>query len=200
MSLFGSSPEESAPINTASKSRNSLFADEGSPAGSKSTLFAEDDAPTSSPWGMPTPKKAARSDLIKNLLDSSSVPDSYIDTFENILKVDGRGGKVTPAGITNVLSAGNLGADEQSRITNLISSGGQLTDLSRNEFNVLLALVGLAQEHEDITLDGVDERRRSQYFFLILIRLTYADLYKTCQNQNCQVYQQNQPPFQTHQN
>lgn len=200
MSLFGSSPEESAPINTASKSRNSLFADEGSPAGSKSTLFAEDDAPTLSPWGMPTPKKAARSDLIKNLLDSSSVPDSYIDTFENILKVDGRGGKVTPAGITNVLSAGNLGADEQSRITNLISSGGQLTDLSRNEFNVLLALVGLAQEHEDITLDGVDERRRSQYFFLILIRLTYADLYKTCQNQNCQVYQQNQPPFQTHQN
>ncbi|TVY57906.1 Sorting nexin mvp1 [Lachnellula cervina] len=162
MSLFGSSPEESAPINTAaSKSRNSLFADEGSPAGSKSTLFAEDDAPTSSPWGMPTPKKAARSDLIKNLLDSSSVPDSYIDTFDNILKVDGRGGKVTPAGITNVLSAGNLGADEQSRITNLISSGGQLTDLSRNEFNVLLALVGLAQEHEDITLDGVDERRRN---------------------------------------
>ncbi|TVY93789.1 Sorting nexin [Lachnellula willkommii] len=165
MSLFGSSPEESAPINTAaSKSRNSLFADEGSPAGSKSTLFAEDDAPTSSPWGMPTPKKAARSDLIKNLLDSSSVPDSYIDTFDNLLKVDGRGGKVTPAGITNVLSAGNLGADEQSRITNLITSGGQLTDLSRNEFNVLLALVGLAQEHEDITLDGVDERRRTSKY------------------------------------
>ncbi|TVY43100.1 Sorting nexin [Lachnellula occidentalis] len=163
MSLFGSSPEESAPINAAaSKSRNSLFADdEGSPAGSKSTLFAEDDAPNSSPWGMPTPKKAARSDLIKNLLDSSSVPDSYIDTFDNLLKVDGRGGKITPAGITNVLSAGNLGADEQGRITNLITSGGQLTDLSRNEFNVLLALVGLAQEHEDITLDGVDERRRN---------------------------------------
>jgi sorting nexin-8 len=177
MSLFGSSPEESAPINTtaASKSRNSLFDDEASPPGSKSSLFADDDAPTSSPWGMPTPKKAARNDLIKNLLDSSAVPDSYIDTFDNVLKVDGSGGKISPAGITKVLSAGKLGADEKSRITNLITSGGQLADLGRNEFNVLLALVGLAQEHEDITLDGVDERRRSQCFFSIPIRLTYAD-------------------------
>ena len=44
----------------------------------------------------------------------------------------------------------------------IISSGGQLSDLGRTEFNVLLALIGLAQEHEDITLDGVDERRKSQ--------------------------------------
>lgn len=173
MSLFGSSPEDPAPINTAaSKSRNSLFDDEASPPGSKSSLFADDDAPTSSPWGMPTPKKGARSDLIKNLLDSATVPDSYIDTFDRVLKADGSGGKITPAGITKVLSAGKLGADEQSRITNLITSGGQLTNLSRNEFNVLLALIGLAQEHDEISLDSVDERRKSQYFLLILTRLT----------------------------
>jgi sorting nexin-8 len=110
---------------------------------------------------MPTPKKGARGELIKNLLDSSAAPDSYIDIFDSILKTDGNGGKITPAGIAKVLSAGNLGADDQSRITTLITSGGQLTDLGRNEFNVLLALIGLAQEHEDITLDGVDERRRS---------------------------------------
>jgi len=202
MSLFGgSTPEESSPINTAaSKSRNSLFDDESSPPGSKSSLFVDDDTPTSSPWGMPTPKKAARNDLIKNLLDSSAVPDSYIDTFDKVLKVDGSGGKISPAGITKVLSLGKLGAGEQSRITSLITSGGQLADLGRNEFNVLLALIGLAQEHEDITLDGVDERRRSESFFFISIRLTCADLYKTCQSRNFQSCQQNKTLFQTHQN
>ena len=163
MSLFGD--ESPAP---ASKSRLSLFDDDdASPApGSKSSLFDNDNAPGSSPWGIPTPKKAARGDLIKSLLPASDVPDNYIDLFDNVVNGgDGVGGKISAAGVTRVLSAGKLGADEQSRIMSLISSSGQLSDLSRNEFNVLLALIGLAQEHEDITLDGVDERRRSQCFF-----------------------------------
>ena len=163
MSLFGD--ESPAP---ASKSRLSLFDDDdASPApGSKSSLFDDDNAPGSSPWGIPTPKKAARGDLIKSLLPASDVPDNYIDLFDNVVNGgDGVGGKISAAGVTRVLSAGKLGADEQSRIMSLISSSGQLSDLSRNEFNVLLALIGLAQEHEDITLDGVDERRRSQCFF-----------------------------------
>jgi sorting nexin-8 len=163
MSLFGD--ESPAP---ASKSRLSLFDDDdASPApGSKSSLFDDDNAPGSSPWGIPTPKKAARGDLIKSLLPASDVPDNYIDLFDNVVNGgDSVGGKISAAGVTRVLSAGKLGADEQSRIMSLISSSGQLSDLSRNEFNVLLALIGLAQEHEDITLDGVDERRRSQFFF-----------------------------------
>jgi sorting nexin-8 len=163
MSLFGD--ESPAP---ASKSRLSLFDDDDtSPApGSKSSLFDDDNAPGSSPWGIPTPKKAARGDLIKSLLPASDVPDNYIDLFDNVVNGgDSVGGKISAAGVTRVLSAGKLGADEQSRIMSLISSSGQLSDLSRNEFNVLLALIGLAQEHEDITLDGVDERRRSQFFF-----------------------------------
>jgi sorting nexin-8 len=161
MSLFGD--ESPAP---ASKSRLSLFDDDDtSPVpGSKSSLFDDENAPGSSPWGIPTPKKAARGDLIKSLLPD--VPDSYIDLFDNVVNGgDSVGGKISAAGVTRVLSAGKLGADEQSRIMSLISSSGQLSDLSRNEFNVLLALIGLAQEHEDITLDGVDERRRSQFFF-----------------------------------
>jgi sorting nexin-8 len=166
MSLFGD--EDSVPSAPASKSRLSLFDDEPSPAlGSKSSLFADDDsAPGSSPWGLPTPKKAARGDVIKNLLPASDVPDSYIDIFDDLIKAgDGTGGKITAVGGTRILSAAKLGADEQSRIVSIISSGGQLSDLSRNEFNVFLALIGLAQEHEDITLDSVDERRRSQCFF-----------------------------------
>ena len=166
MSLFGESPEDSGP---AAKSRLSLFDDEPSPApGSKSSLFADDDAaPGMSPWGMPTPKKGSRGELIKSLLPASGVPDTYIDLFDSVLKGgDSEGGKVSSSGVTRVLSAANLGADDQARITNLIAPGGQAPSLGRNEFNVLLALIGLAQEREDITLDSVDERRRGEPFQL----------------------------------
>lgn len=185
MSLFGSSPDENGSPAPTSKSHASLFDDEPSPApGSKSSLFADDDAPNGSPWGMPTPQKASRGELIQNLLPSSAVPDSYIETFDNVLAAgDGAGGKVNAAGVAKVLSAGNLTADDQSRIVSVITKGGQIADLSRNEFNVLLALIGLAQEHEDITLDGVDERRKSTYIcYWIIIEPRLIDYYcrSTC--------------------
>lgn len=162
MSLFGSSPDESSPAPAALKSRNSLFDDDPSPApGSKSSLFADDDDASGSPWAMPTPKKAGRGDLIKNMLPSSAVPDSFVDIFDSLIEDNGSGGNITAAGVTKALGASKLGTDQQTRITNIINSGGQLRDLSRNEFNVLLALIGLAQEGEDITLDSVDERRKS---------------------------------------
>lgn len=181
MSLFGSSPDESpAPV---SKSRNSLFDDDDdaqSPAaGTKSSLFADDDDASGSPWAMPTPKKAGRGDLIKKLLPSSDVPDFYVDLFDSLLEEDGAGGNITTAGVTKVLSAAQLGADQQSRITSLLTSGGPLRDLSRNEFNVLLALVGLAQEDEDITLDSVDDRRRSKHISCIESRTELTDCRST---------------------
>ncbi|TAQ84259.1 hypothetical protein B7494_g7416 [Chlorociboria aeruginascens] len=162
MSLFGSSPDEPAPVAANSKSRNSLFDDDdvAEAPGSKSSLFAgDDDTPGSSPWGMPTLKKAVRGELIKSLLPATGVPDSYIDIFDNTLK-DGNnvGGKISAEGVTKVLNAGNLRAEDRNRISSIIHPN---TDLGRNEFNVLLALIGLAQEHEDVTLDGVDERRRN---------------------------------------
>jgi sorting nexin-8 len=164
MSLFGSSPEEASPAKSSiTKSRNTLFDDDETPApASKSSLFADEDAQGA--WALPTPKKVARGDLVKSLLGGTEVPDSYVDVFDGLLKNDtlSNGGKITPVGVASTLYAGNLGADAQSHITNLVASGGQLSDLTRNEFNVLLALIGLAQENEDITLDGVDERRRRQ--------------------------------------
>lgn len=164
MSLFGTSPDDSGAATATAKSRLSLFDDEPSPApGSKSSLFADDDnVPGMSPWGLPTPKKAARGELIKTLLPASDVPDSYIDLFDNVLKGgDSEGGKISPLGISKVLNAGNLNANDQARIMSLIAPSMQVVSLGRNEFNVLMALIGLAQEREDITLDGVDERRRS---------------------------------------
>lgn len=166
MSLFGTSPDESSPAAFSSKARNSLFDDEpAAAAGAKSSLFADDDAPGGSPWGLPTPKKAGRGDLIKSLLPSSDVPDSYVDIFDQVFNGgDDQGGNIAWAGVAKVLSAGKLSADDQVKITNLISPGGQPAPLERNEFNVLLALIGLAQEGEEITLDSVDERRRSKYY------------------------------------
>ena len=161
MSLFG--PDEASPVAT-SKTRNTLFDDEDSlgPA-SKSSLFADDDGPGSSPWDMPTPKKAARGDLIKNLLPASSVPESYITTFDTVLSsIGGSGGKISADGIAKVVDAANLNAEAKDRVKNVMNHGGQLDKIGRNEFNVLLALIGLAQENEEITLDGVDERRKSE--------------------------------------
>lgn len=171
MSLFGASPDGRAAATTT-KSRLSLFDDEdvNPTPGSKSSLFADDDTvPGSSPWGIPVTKKADRGELIKTLLPASDVPDSYIDTFDNVFNGgDSIGGKISSAGMVKILTAGNLGADDQSRITSIIFPNGQPKDLDRNEFNVLLALIGLAQEHEDVSLDSVDERRRSKSSLFML--------------------------------
>lgn len=159
MSLFGTSPPEDLP--TAVKSRSSLFDDESTAPGSKSSLFADDDVAGDSPWAMPAPKKAARGELIKKLLPASDVPESYVDIYDNVSREDGSAGGISANGVERVLKAAGLSASDKSSIQSVVSYGEQ--DLGRNEFNVLLALIALAQENEDITLDSVDERRRSKF-------------------------------------
>ncbi|QSZ37341.1 hypothetical protein DSL72_009439 [Monilinia vaccinii-corymbosi] len=167
MSLFGEIDEPVAATNPP-KSRLSLFDDEpSSTPGSKSSLFADDDDVSGgSPWNAPVPKKASRGDLLKTLLPTSDVPESYIDIFDDMIK-DGRvsNGKLGADEIEKLLLAARLSSDKISWIlTIILNPGGEPRDLERNEVNVLLALIGLAQEEEDVhdvTLDGVDERRRN---------------------------------------
>ncbi|ATZ52304.1 Bcmvp1 [Botrytis cinerea B05.10] len=166
MSLFGDS-DEPVGATIPSKSRLSLFDDEpSSTPGSKSSLFADDDDVSGgSPWGTSLPKKLDRGGLLKNLLPTSDVPESYIDIFDDILK-DGNesNGRLSGTGVTKLLDAADLGPEKSSWIMKIISPNSQPQDLERNEVNVLLALIGLAQEEEDVhdvTLDGVDERRRN---------------------------------------
>jgi|UniRef100_A0A0D2Y236 sorting nexin-8 len=110
---------------------------------------------------MPTPRKQqSRADLIRNLLPGNDVPDEYIETFDTVVREDGSGGQVTSGGVAKLFATARLGADAQARIMSLVAPGGGDVLLGRNEFNVLLALVGLAQEGEVISLDGVDERRK----------------------------------------
>jgi sorting nexin-8 len=166
MSLFGNSPTES-PLANSSINSKSLFGDEVTPAAtSTSSLFADENTDPS-PWSMPTPKKAARRDLVKTLLPDTDVPESYVDAYDKILQSSDRvGAGVNLTAIKNILASSGLSPSVQAQALNLVVPGGQenASGLGRSEFNVLLALVGLGQEGEEATLDGVDERRRSKLF------------------------------------
>lgn len=116
---------------------------------------------------MPTPKKAARRDLVKTLLQATDVPESYVDAYDRTLASGDRvGAGIGLTEIKKILESSGLSPTVQAQVLNLVLPGGQeaVSGLGRSEFNVLLALIGLGQEDEDPTLDGVDERRRRESF------------------------------------
>ena len=168
--MFGESPPDnsSAGLRAGQSSSSGLFGDETAapvPASNKSNasgLFAENDA-NDSPWSLPTPKKQNRQNFVKNLLPATQVPDSYIDAYDLVLDSEGsRGAGVSLIAVQNLLASSGLSASDQDRISTTVLPAGQqsASSLERGEFNVLLALVGLGQEGEEITLDSVDERRK----------------------------------------
>ncbi|CAP96888.1 Sorting nexin mvp1 [Penicillium rubens] len=163
MSLFGTSPEDPSAGDPA-RSKSSLFADE--PATGGSSLFADDDGDdSSSPWNAQhnTAKRTARRDLVRTLLPNTDVPESYIDAYDLILNSGDRvGSGIGLTSVREILSSSELTATDQSKILNLVASGDHesFSGLGRGEFNVLLALVGLAQEGEDLSFDAVDDRRK----------------------------------------
>jgi sorting nexin-8 len=161
MSLFG---DEDVP--SRAKQSSSLFDDEAKPAGKTgNSLFADEIDSNDSPWGLPTPKKAGRGSLVKSLLPASSVPDLYIDAFDAILDAGDRAGNgISMEGAKKLLAESRVSRDAQAKILEIVGQPGQESvGLGRNEFNVLFALIGLAQEGDDVTLDSVDERKKSQY-------------------------------------
>lgn len=175
MSLFGDDDLPSRPKQSA------LFDDDPKPAGKTGSGLFSDDYNDSgdSPWAFPTPKKAARGALIKTLLPVSDVPDSYIDAYDTLLESGHRmGAGVSLAGIKKLLEDSALPADSQSRILDIVAQPGQdsTTGFGRGEFNVLFALIGLAQEGEEVTLDGVDERKRSTFEITLTFTTMYVNL------------------------
>jgi hypothetical protein len=184
MSLFGTSPEAAASeTNSPRLSKPALFDDELTPSVARSgpTLFAGDSAADDhSPWDFPTAKRAGRHELIKTLLPASDVPVSYIDAYDSILEFSGRGigVGVSLTSIKEFFASSALKPSDQAQILDLVVPGGQESPngLERNEFNVLLALMGLAQEGEDLTFDAVDERKqqRSKRTWLLLSRTVFC--------------------------
>lgn len=168
MSLFGENSDEGKPTQVEQKS---LFDDESAPAPkSHSSLFDDNGDGTDSPWTMPTPKKTARSELVKTLLPASAVPDSYIDAYDVLLESEFKAasGTIGIDGARKLLESGGVESSQQGRILKLVTDGqDNANGFGRNELNVLLALIGLSQEQEEVSLDGVDERRGSKCIHIV---------------------------------
>ncbi|OXV09513.1 hypothetical protein Egran_02722 [Elaphomyces granulatus] len=164
MSLFGDSPEAASEANSSHVTGSaSLFADDpipGSRAGS--ALFADEPPSSDSPWDFPPPKRTGRQDVVKTLLPTTDVPESYIDAYDLILDSGDRVAGLSLTNVREILTTSGLKSGDQVKILNLVIPNGLENPggLGRNEFNVLLALVGLSQEGEEVTFDAVDERRK----------------------------------------
>ncbi len=177
MSLFGTSPPDGA----NSQSASTLFNDEPVAGPKKeSGLFADGmDEGSDSPWTIARPRQQARSNLINTMLPASDVPESYIDAFDAVLESgESFGSDVSIAGVKTLLKSSGLAMKEQTEVLSIIRPDGPTSAnaLGRGEFNVLLALIGLAQEKEEVTLDSVDERRSSMFLIRdrnLLSMLTY---------------------------
>lgn len=163
MSLFGDDDLPSRPKPSPSLFDDDLKPDNNNKGGS--SLFADESYSNDSPWGLPTPKKAARGSLVKSLLPAESVPDAYIDAYDALLESGERAGNgISLSTVKKLLGDSGLEEGDQAKILEIVSQPGEESaGLGRSEFNVLFALIGLAQEHDDITLDSVDERKRSEF-------------------------------------
>ena len=189
MSLFGTSPDESGQLPSAKQQPNkSLFEDKTRSAPNASSSLFADDSGNDSPWSIPTPKKAGRSELIKNLVSPSNAPDSYVDAFDTMLEsAESTNGRVSSDAVAKLLQSSGISSNDQSSLTSIIFSGGNASvGLERSTFHVLMALIGLAQEGDEATLDGVDERKNgnSARVYEDSIQLRHAQLF---QNRLCPI-------------
>lgn len=173
--MFGESPPDnsSSGFGAAGQSKSSdLFGDETADPASASAsaakrhtasdLFADNDS-NASPWSMPTPKKQNRQNFVKTLLPATQVPDSYVDAYDILLtSEESRGAGISLATVRKLLASSKLRVADQDRILDIVLPSGQgsASALDRGELNVLLALIGLGQEEDEISLDSVDERRK----------------------------------------
>ena len=153
MSLFGDDLEAPA------RPKSGLFDDEEAKSKTGGTSMFGDDgagADESSPWGFTPKKNTGRGSLVKSLLANADVPDLYIDSFDSLQA----GGSVSASDARQLLRDCGISSSAQDTIWNIITGREEVVGLGRGEFSVLLALIGLAQEGEELSLDAVDERRR----------------------------------------
>ena len=157
MSLFGTSPDETPRRNV----KSSLFDDEEAPARPGGSGLFADENQEDSPWA-PTPRRQARANPVKTLLADAGVPESYIDAYDALLESgESAPNGVALSGVRRVLAGSSTSPATQQQILKLVQPQGEdAAGLGRAEFNVVLALIGLAQEGEELSLDSVDEHRR----------------------------------------
>ncbi|ODQ55147.1 hypothetical protein SAICODRAFT_17546 [Saitoella complicata NRRL Y-17804] len=132
-----------------------------------SALFGDDDghrAPSSlfgssadehDPWGLPVPKSRKRRH-VGSLLDGVTLPDIYEQAY---VAANPRPSGILPlSSLRTILDSSHLAPHVLNKLLTLVLPDDG--EIGRGEFVVAMALVGLAQEGEDVTLDGVHERRK----------------------------------------
>lgn len=163
MSLFGSSPDDSGLIKPDSRHQSKSLFDDGPKAAPEvnNSLFA-DYGGNESPWSIPTSKKAGRDELIRSLISPSDAPESYVNGFDAILENGGNmNSRLSLEDVMKLLQSSGIPQGDQTLILRLVSPA-TATGVDRNTFNLLMALIGLVQEGEEASLDGVDERKKSK--------------------------------------
>ncbi|KAH0602853.1 uncharacterized protein H6S33_008503 [Morchella sextelata] len=156
MSIFGDSPPPAA------RSRSSLFDDDFTTATPGSGSLFDDSGPD--PWatGLPVPRRGADSDITKTLLtpENASIPEEYVDYYDALLAQYAAPNGISVEGVGKILLEAGVDSTARERIWGVIMRGGK-ESVGRDEVNVLLAMIGLAQEGDEISIDGVDYRRRN---------------------------------------
>ena len=132
----------------------------------------EHSSSSSSHWGViPERRTRSRAEVLASLLPVEETPTKYADAYHAALRDDSagpRGKHVGAVGVAKMFAAAKLRPDQQTHIMNVLAVGDDddgdsgAVALDEAAFGVLLALVGLAQEGEIVSLDGVDDRRRSE--------------------------------------
>ncbi|KAF2398582.1 hypothetical protein EJ06DRAFT_512586 [Trichodelitschia bisporula] len=168
MSLFGDFPDDGPAQQSATlfavdqpRSRSAGLFDDERPAPNRTSsggLF-DDSTEGADPWALPSSKRVGRGALVKTLLPASDVPPSYAQAFEAVNEHGTVGFDVAQ----RLVDESGLPSGTQQTIMGILRpEGGESSHkLERGEFNVLLALIGLAQEGEEATLDSVDDHRRN---------------------------------------
>ena len=165
MSLFGEDPPRKS-------QSDSLFDDEpqSKPATTPNNISLFSDSTGPDDDSFKPSKRKPRGSVVKTLLPSDNVPEEYIDAFDTLLQSQSQssaGGRLSFASIERLLDSSALGVGQKAKVLEVAlpqkRQQGDSQGVERSEFNVLLALVGLAQEEEEISLDAVDERRLSMF-------------------------------------
>ena len=161
MSLFGND-DDGAPgaAVTPTRPKSSLFDDSAS-ATNKASSSMFDDGPAGDPsseWDFtPSKKSGDRGSAAKSLLAGVDVPEVYVDTFDS-LQNDGSVGVNEARAFMTERCAVNHG--DAQKIEEVLGGRRPRSEaLGRGEWFVFMALIGLAQEDGELSLDGVDERR-----------------------------------------
>lgn len=92
--------------------------------------------------------------------ETAQIPSAYTQIYDKLVGEFGSGYGVGTAAIAKVLDEAEVYDASRDRIWNTVV--GKKDSLAREEVWVALAMAGLVAEGEEVSIDAVDDRRRSE--------------------------------------